>query len=94
MTTSDQHDRYRPGIADQLAVLAAARAILTTADNDAAHQAAGSGSCPSCTTVAAIWLGITIAQQLAGAGFADGPLAPRLLDMITETERELRAAPN
>jgi hypothetical protein len=94
MTTSDQHDHYRPGIPDQLAVLAAARAILTTADNDAAHKAAGSGSCPSCTAVAAIWLGITIAQQLTGPEFVNGPLAPRLLAMIAETERELRAAPN
>jgi hypothetical protein len=94
MTTSDQHEHYRPGIADQRAVLAAARAILTTGDNDAAHKAAGSGSCPSCTAVAAIWLGITIAQQLTGAGFVNGPLAPRLLAMIAETERELRAEPN
>ena len=84
-------DRYRPGIPDQRAVLAAYRAVLH-GDNDAARQAAAAGTCPACTTVAAVSFALTIAQELAGAGFVNGPLAPWLLGVITETEAELRAA--
>jgi hypothetical protein len=90
--TSDPHG-YRPGIPDQRAVLAAYRAVLH-GDNDAAHTAAGAGTCPACTTVAAVSFALTIAQELAGAGFVNGPLRARLLDVITSTEDELRRAGN
>lgn len=93
--TSDQHDHARPGIDAQLATLATFTAILTTADSGTAHQAAETASCPACTTVAAAWLAITIAQELVrAAGYDDTPLAPRLLAMVQAAERDLRAAPN
>ena len=94
------HDHARPGINEQRIVLATARAILNGADPGAVHEAASGsredpwGVCPDCTTVAAVSFGFAIAQQLAGAGFVNGPLAPWLLGVITETEAELRAAGN
>jgi hypothetical protein len=87
------HDHARPAAADQRAVLATARAVLT-ADPDAAHAAAGSGACDECTTVAAVQFGFALAAELAGAGFASGPLRARLLAAITSAEAELRGTPN
>jgi hypothetical protein len=91
------HDHTRPGIREQKIVLATARAILNGADPGAVQEAASGEDpwyCQDCTVVAAVSFGFTIAQQLAGAGFVNGPLAPRLLAWINETEDELRAAGN
>ena len=95
--TSDPHS-HRPGIPEQMAVLATARAILDGADPGAVHEAASGedpwGFCPECTTVAAVSFGFMIAQQLSGAGFVNGPLAPRLLAWIDEAEADLRGMGN
>jgi hypothetical protein len=87
-------DHARPGIPEQLAVLRIYRATLNGANHDATRQAAGNRACPECVAVAAASFGITLAQQLAGAGFVNGPLRPQLLGFIDGTERELRAAGN
>ena len=84
----------RPATGDQLATLAAYRAVLTSASYDVQHHSAATGDCPACTTVAAVHFGITIAQQLAGAGFVNGPLIPQLLAWIDDTEAELRRSQN
>jgi DNA-binding helix-hairpin-helix protein with protein kinase domain len=86
------HDR--PATGDQLATLAAYRAVLTRASFDVQHHSAATGDCPACTAVAAAHFGITIAQQLAGAGFVNGPLIPQLLAMIDDTEAEVRRSQN
>ncbi len=88
----DEHDHARPGRADQLAALAAYHAILTGASSEVQHHAASSGDCPACTAVAAAWFGVTLAKELAGAGFVNGPLAPQVLKLIAEAEAELRRA--
>jgi hypothetical protein len=88
------HDPARPGIPDQLAALSAYRALLTTADLAAVHEAASSGACDLCTTVAAVTFAYTLAQELAGAGFVQGHLAARLLAVVQDTEDELRRSGN
>jgi hypothetical protein len=90
----DEPAHSHPATSDQLATLAANRAILTGASFEVQHHAAASGDCPACTAVAAATFGIAIAQQLAGAGFVNGPLAPQLLTLISDTEAELRRAQN
>jgi hypothetical protein len=85
---------HRPGIPEQRAVLAAARAMIQGSSPDELHHAAEGGDCAACATLAGVSFGIMLAQQLAGAGFVNGPLAPRLLDVITSTEDELRSAGN
>ena len=99
--TSDPHD-HRPGIADQRAALATFRAILL-ADDPGAHDAAATGTCPACTTIAAASFGIAAAEQLAaglvgklapGAAFDAGPFRAAILDTIAQTERELRSSGN
>ena len=103
------HDHDRPGIAEQRAALAAARAMLTTAELGAAHQAAeaamasGAGPdparpCAACATVAAASFGIAVAEQLA-AGLArklldTGLIRAAILDTIAATERDLRSMGN
>jgi hypothetical protein len=91
------HDPARPGITEQRVVLATARAILNGADPGAVHEAARGEDpwhCPDCTVVAAVSFGVTIAQELAGAGFVNGPLAPRLLTLIDQAEADLRSMGN
>ncbi len=93
---------HRPGLADQRAALATARAILA-ADDGAAHEAAGTVSCQQCTTVAATSFGIAAAEQLAaglirklapGAELDVRPFRAAILDTIAETERDLRSMGN
>jgi hypothetical protein len=91
--TAEPHE-HRPGRAEQLAVLRINRAILEGADPETARQAAGDDACPQCVSVAAAAFGITLAQELAGAGFLNGPLRDRLLDAIDSAETEIRAAQN
>ena len=100
------HDHDRPGIPEQRTALAAARALLTTADLGAAHQAAEAAMtpvgkdpgrpCPVCAIVAATSLGIAVAEQVAAELVAR--LAPviraAMLDAIASAERELRSAGN
>ncbi len=89
-----QHDHVRPGITEQRAVLATARAVLNV-DPAAAHQAAGSGVCDSCTVVAAVSFGFAMVASAAGemTGLSE-PLRARLADAIAESERELRGTAN
>ena len=96
------HDHARPGIAEQRAALATCRAVLA-ADEGAAHQSAGSGSCDACTVVAAVSFGIAVAEQLAaglvrklapGAELDVRPFRAAILDTIAETERDLRSMGN
>lgn len=82
------HDPARPDVTSLRAVLATARAVLA-ADPEAAHEAAGAGSCDACTVVAAVQFGFTIAQELAGAGFVSGPLRAALLDWIDAAQAKL-----
>jgi hypothetical protein len=93
--TSGPHG-HRPSLADQRAVLAAARAVLA-ADPDAAHQAAESGSCAACTVVAALQLGFALAASLTtGEPFTayGSQLHARLLAAVSTAQAELRAAQN
>ena len=94
--TDDPHDHARPALADQRAALAAARALLTSTDPDTvAHAAAQAGTCPACTAIAGISLGIGIVSELAG----DGPLVSQrtrlaVLAAVKTAEAALREAPN
>jgi hypothetical protein len=88
------HDHARPDTADMRAALAAARAILT-GDDQAAHAAAGSGSCPQCTARAGISFGIALASTLAGdKPFVSEPTRRAMLAAVDAAQRELDAAPN
>ena len=88
------HDHARPGLADHQAVLATARAVLA-ADPDAAHQAAGSGSCEACTVIAALQLGFTLVAQFTGERmFVSEPLRLQLAAVIDATQQELDASAN
>ena len=89
-----QHGHVRPSAADQRAALGVYGVVLLGGNPEQAHEAAASGACPSCTAAAAAHFGITIAQELAGAGFVNGPLRPQLLAMIEATRRELVASAN
>ena len=98
------HDHARPGIAEQRRGLAHPPAPSSAgADDDEAHQAAGTGRCDACTVIAAVSYGIMLAEELAeklvrklapGAEFDARPIRAQLLVIIAETERELRAAGN
>ncbi len=103
MTASDQHDHARPGPAEQRAVLRVNRAVLRGADPDAARRAAGDRACPECALGVAVAFGINLAEQLAaellgklapGAVLDAGPIRAAILDLIAETERELRSSGN
>ena len=76
------------------AALAVARAILT-GDDPAAHDAAASGTCPTCTTVAAMSFGFIARPPCWPASAAvrvrAGPRA--MLAAVDAAEAELRAAP-
>ncbi len=86
--TSDQHG-HRPDPADMHAALATARAMLT-GDDPAAHDAAATGTCPACTTLAALSLAFNITSTLAGEeAFNSGKLAHALYAAIEQAEREL-----
>ena len=92
--SDSQHDHTRPGITEQRAVLATARAVLNV-DPAAAHQAAGSGACDACTVVAAVSFGFAMVASAAGemTGLSE-PLRVQLPAAIDAAEAELRAAPN
>lgn len=94
MTHDHDHDHDHPGIADQRAVLAVARAVLNV-DPASAHQAAGSGACNACTVVAAVSFGFAMVASAAGemTGLSE-PLRVQLAAAIDAAEAELRAAPN
>lgn len=91
--TSDQHDHARPGITDMRAALGTARAVLG-ADPDAAHEAAGAGSCPACTVVSAVQFGFALAASLTGQEFVTGQLLARLLAAVDAAQRELDTGSN
>jgi hypothetical protein len=84
----------RPAVPDQRAVLAVTRAVLD-ADQAAAHDAAAPpGTCPQCTVVAAVHLGIAIAQSMAGVPLMTDELHAHLLKMVETVEDGLREAGN
>ncbi len=93
-----QHEHARPDLADMRAALATARAILADpdpdADPDAAHDYAGAGSCDSCTAIAGIQFGFTLAAVFTGKPFVDEPLRLQLLAAVDAARRELDTAPN
>jgi hypothetical protein len=85
---------HAPGLAEQRAVLAAARAILTR-DDDAAHHYAGTGNCPQCTVVSSLQFGFALAAQLTGRqAFVDEGLRRALLDAVNAAQAEVDDAPN
>ena len=88
------HDHARPDLADHQAVLAVARAVLA-ADPDAAHRAAGTGSCEACTVIAALQLGFTLVAQFTGERmFVSEPLRLQLAAVIDATQAELDSSAN
>jgi len=88
------HDHDRPSLADQRAVLATARAVLAS-DPAAAHEAAGTGSCDSCTVVAALQLGFALVAQFTGERmFVSESLRLQLVAAIDATQAELDSAGN
>jgi hypothetical protein len=92
--TQHPHDHARPDIADMRAALATTRAILL-GDDQAAHAAAASGSCPSCTAVAASSFGITLASTIGGdTAFTSEPLRLAMLAAVDATADELRGSAN
>jgi hypothetical protein len=92
--SENPHDPARPDISSQRAVLATARAILTGAGPEVAHDGASSGACQACTTVAAVQFGFALAAELAGAGFVSGPLRARLLEAVKSAQAELDSMGN
>ena len=87
------HD-HKPGRADMKAALLATHAILER-DDDAAHQAAGGGSCPECVAMAGISYGTTLASTMAGdTGLMSEPVRLALLAAVDATLRELDAGSN
>jgi hypothetical protein len=98
----DEPAHHRPGIPDQLASLRVASAVLA-GDDEAAHEAAGAGTCGQCTTIAGVSFALMAGEQLAaalvarlapGAEFDAGPYRAAILDLIAETERDLRSMGN
>jgi len=86
---------HRPGLADQRAALATARLILADANPDVIHAAAASGTCPQCTALAGVSLGITLAATLAGEKLGVSPeLARVMLAAVDAAEAELRGMSN
>lgn len=76
------------------AALATARAQLL-GDDQAAHEAAASGSCPQCTTLAATSFALTIASTALGDKTLMSESVRRaMLAAVDVTEAELRAAGN
>jgi hypothetical protein len=94
--STDRHEHDRPTVADQRATIRATLAILDGLDVPATHAAAASAgaTCPACATTAAAGFAIALAQELAGAGFVNGPLRGRLLIMLDGAERDLDAGHN
>jgi hypothetical protein len=92
---ADPHDHNRPGVADQRAAVTAASALVLGND-DLAHQAAEAGTCPHCTALAGISLGIALAGELTGdqGPFVSQSLRLRLLPLLKITLAELDSAPN
>ena len=90
----DPHDHTRPDLADQRAALAVARAVLN-GDPDAAHQAAGTGSCEACTIIAATQFGFALVAQFTGQRMlvSEG-LRVQLLAVVDATQQELDSAGN
>jgi hypothetical protein len=88
---NNPHDHARPDTADQRAVLAVARVLLTTADPaDAAHDYAGSGDCLACTVVAAVQWGFALSATMATAEpFLSERLARAALAAVDAAQREL-----
>ena len=93
--TGDTHDHARPGIPEQRATLAAARAIILGADADAHEAAAADGACPACTVIAAISFGFALAATIAGeTGLMSQTMRLQLLAAVDSTESALRSAGN
>ena len=87
-------DHARPGLADHRAVLTTARAVLAN-DPDAAHAAAGAGSCEACTVIAAIQYGFALVAQFTGERmFVSERLRLQLVAAVDATEAELDASAN
>jgi hypothetical protein len=89
--TSDDH--RRPGRAEQLAVAAAALAVLED-DPEGAAIASLRAPCQACAVIAALHLGYALAQAVAGETFMSEELRTRLHRLVSHAEAELRAAPN
>ena len=88
------HDHARPDLADHRAVLAVARAVLAS-DPAAAHEAAASGSCPSCTVIGALQLGFALVAQFTGERmFVSEPLRLQLAAVVDATQAELDSSGN
>ena len=87
------HDHARPDTADMRAALATARAILT--DDPGAHQAAATGTCPACTTLAAMSFAFNLTATLASEQLGlSRQLATTMLAAVQHAEADLRAAGN
>jgi hypothetical protein len=85
-----QHDHARPGIAEQRAALATARAIILGADADAHEAATAGGACPACTAIAGISLGFAVAASMAGeTGLMSQAMRLSLLAWVKATQAEL-----
>jgi hypothetical protein len=85
---------HRPGMSEQRAALATARAILLGADADA-HQAAQAGHCPACTTIAGISFVITVTSTMAGDKmFVSERVARVLLAAVDAAQLELDSSAN
>ena len=85
---------HRPDLTAQRAVLATARAILLGADQDA-HTAAETGTCPACTTMAALSFGFALVSTFQGEQISvSGPLRAQLLAAVEAARREIDGAPN
>jgi hypothetical protein len=89
------HDHSRADVATQRAALAVARAILL-GDSEAAAVATAGAPCTVCLVLVTAHLAIGLAAEVSGeAGWpVSEQLRARLLAAITETEREIGAAPN
>ena len=94
-TMSDSpHDHARPGLAEQRATLAVARAVLNS-DPAAAHDAAGTGSCEACTVICAIQLGFSLVAQFTGQRMVvTEPLRLQLAAVIDAAQAELDSSAN
>lgn len=93
--TGDPHDHARPGVPEQRAVLAVARAVILGADADAHEAAAADGTCPACTTLAGISFGFAVAATFAGeTGLMSQAMRLRLLAAVKATEQELDSGLN
>ena len=92
MNDSPHDNHARPGIADQRAVIALARAVA--AGDPQAAALATLAPCPACLAIATMQLGYALAASVAGETFVTEPLLRRLLGLLDEAERELGAAPN